>query len=195
MSTLINFYMAAPNNKYIMVFLFWLFWPGTMFIVGIIGESRLVPIVRSQSRAFLPGDLAFGVIFVSLIGLYQPGEQLNNKLFAFLLVPTLIIAWQVRENDDKSYPPRARTSPTKITHDFIGYFVLPIVLLSLGLPKLGDFVIHKRSFSDTYPHWTIVVSGLLFYIICVIIDNERPVTNKMVNARHPADWKPIWKKR
>ena len=193
MRTLTEFYMAAPINKYILVLLTWIFWPGLMFIVGLIGESRLVPVGRLQSRAFLPGDLAFGVIFVALIGLYEPGENINAKLFVFLLLPILLIAWELRENDVKSYPPRARISPTKITHDFIGYFLIPLTLCNLGLTKIVRFITDKESFSGTYPHWTIVVSGLLFYIICVVIDSEHPATLAMINARHPADWKPIWK--
>ena len=193
MSTLTSFYMAAPINKYILVFITWLFWPGILFIVGLIGESRLIPIGKLQSKAFMPGDLSFGVIFVALISMYQPNESFNRQICCILFVPVLYFAWSMRRGDVVFYPPRARISPTKITHDFIGYFIIPLVLLTLATAKIYTIIIHKNSFMEFLPSWMTVLSAFFFYLICVAIDNEEPAMSKQIHARHPHNWKPIWK--
>ena len=68
MYTIINFltdlYNGHPANKFFMVLLIWLFWPGTMFVVGWVLEGRTVPIWEHQAKLFFPGDLAFGIIVV-----------------------------------------------------------------------------------------------------------------------------------
>ena len=194
MSTLINFYYFHPITKYVMVLLSWFFWPGLRFIVGFIAESRIIPIGRDQSKAFLPGDMSFGIIFVTMIGLYKPGEQFNTKLCCILFLPVLYFAYIMRKNDAPAYPPRARISPTKLTHDIIGYFIIPLVLLTLGLTKLFAILSRKESLMDSFAQWMVIVAFLLFYIICVVVDEEQPATPEQIHARHPEDWRPIWKR-
>lgn len=185
--------MAVPINKFILVFITWLFWPGILFIVGLIGESRIIPIGKLQAKAFMPGDLSFGVIFVALISMYQPNEHFNRQICCILFVPVLYFAWLMRREDEAFYPPRARISPTKITHDCIGYFIIPLVLLTLATTKIYDIFIHKNTLVETFPSWMVVLLAFFFYLFCVAMDNKAPITNEQIHARHPHSWRPIWK--
>lgn len=139
---LMDIYSAGPVNKYLLVLLLWLFfWPGGMFLIGLIGEKRLVPIWKHQARAFLPGDMMFGIIVVAFGGVFsaiatRTGtimlEKSANSVWS--LLPAFVVALAVyfilhnKEKDD--YKVRALHSPTKIAHDLVGYILMPQVLIS-----------------------------------------------------------------
>ena len=179
-----------------LVFCGWLIWPGLMFWVGLIGESRMVPIGRYQAKAFMPGDLSFSVAYVALLELHKrPGIlyywEYSRFWWLFVAVLTAIIALLLRGGERQNYPSRAFRSPTKITHDGVGYFIIPLILIGIGLPRSVSSVILKTGLTN----WLVFLASMLFYTICVIIDVKRGFTKEDVAARHPADWQPIWRQK
>ena len=91
----------------------------------------------------------------------------------------------VRKGDIANYPERSGNSPTKLTHDIVGYFIIPTVLTGLGLPKLPNL------FAD-WQNWLVFIGAIVFYIICVAYDAKKGFTPEDVIPRHPPDWQPIW---
>lgn len=192
--TLTEFYAAASYNPFVMTLVFWLFWPGLMFAVGWIGESRLVPIGASQSIAFWPGDFALGVMVVALIGVHSHVEAdswgYSTYWWTIVVAVMLIVAWRLRAGDVINYPPRAGVSPTKITHDVVGYFLIPTTLVGLGVPQL--FALPRAGIKETRYCWLMFVAGVVFYLACVAMDAVCSYSDADIAARHPADWAPIW---
>ena len=195
--TLMEFYLKTSLNKLIMLGILLVFWPGLMFVVGFIGESRLVPIWEHQSKAFFPGDLTLPIMLLALFGLHQrtyldpSWKGYESWIFIGIFLAMIPIALIFRHLDAAHYPGIAMMSPTKIVHDFIGYYLFPAVLISLGLPQLIDCIAKKDWRS--LPNWIIFGLALAFYIVCTLYDIYHPATAEDVIARHPMDWKPIWK--
>lgn len=196
---LLGIYNSGVAARFTMLFIGWLIWPGLMFLVGFIGESRLVPIVKHQSRAFLPGDLAFVPMLMALLGLQNRTIDLGsfwgyNPVFIIAVYAIMIpVALWMRHNDVKNYPKRSGLSPTKITHDFCGYYLIFATLIVMGIPQLIDCIITK----DTahFAEWATFGLGLAYYIVCVIVDAKNGWTIDDVKARHPEDWAPIWARK
>ncbi len=211
---------ADLANKFIMILASWLIWPGSMFLVGWIGESRLVPIRRHQSKAFLPGDFAFGVMAIAFIEIYntivpQTGTELLKDhansafLWGVVLFFTTGIGIHLRLREEESYDPRAWNGPTKITHDIVGYFMIPTILVGLLWIALGTMsryleIAYKatpeaawRNYSAlwqaSWPYWIVILLAAIFYVGCRIYDIRRPATPEDIAVRHPADWLPIWR--
>ena len=138
---LVDFYSAGLVNKIGMALIFWLFWPGLMYVVGAIGESRLIPTIQHQSKAFMPGDFSLGVMAVALLGLHTSTCQDPGWwgycpfLWCVVLFIMGIVTIIVRKGDVAHYPYRAGIGPTKITHDIIGYWLIPSLLICLGVPE------------------------------------------------------------
>lgn len=196
---LVRFVNGNPFCSVFLVWLLWLFWPGVMIIVGFVFESRFIPISEGQSKAFMPGDLSLAVMFVSLLNIHE--RTISNKAWwgyspnswAIIIVVTTIIAILLRWNDAQNYPNRRSVmSPTKITHDLVGYFLIPTVLVGLGLPQLIESIAYKQLFQHQIS-WGVLGVAILLYVSCVIYDVIRPATVEDMELRHPANWKPIWR--
>ncbi len=195
---LVELLLSCPYNKISMLLVLWLIWPGTMFVVGFIGESRIIPIGKHQSKAFFPVDLSLAVMFLALLSLHTRTYQ-NPEWWGYdpILVMVTVIAMSGiatigREIDLRHYPTRAGYSPTKITHDLFGYWLIPSLLLILGLPQLVDLVIGAE---ESLLSWVTFAAALLFYLLCVAIDFKKGATAVDINARHTKHWHPIWSKQ
>ena len=195
---LVELLLSFPYNKMGMLFVLWLIWPGTMFVVGFIGESRIVPIGERQSKAFFPGDLSLAVMFLALLSLHTRTYQ-DAEWWGYdpILVMVIVIAMSGfatigREIDLRHYPTRAGYSPTKITHDLFGYWLIPSVLLILGLPQLVDLMTGTE---ESLLSWVVFMAALLFYLLCVAMDFKKGTTVADINARHTENWHPIWSKQ
>jgi len=194
-SSLVNYFKSSPFNVVWMLLVLWLIWPGTMFIVGMVGESRLVPIVKRQSRAFLPGDLSLAVMFLALLSLHD--RTCSNPLYwgynpewwICVMVVMLFVAMKLRAGDVVNYPPRSGNSPTKLAHDAIGYWFIPSCLIALGVPQLADIFMGE---SEILISWLVFSGAIIFYGICVAVDAVKGWTPEDVAARHPENWTPIW---
>lgn len=176
----------------------WAIWPGSFFLVALIGESRIPPLWKNQSRAFFPGDLTLPVMWIAMLRLNFSENMLTGPLasivglIAFFVIEAGIfwIVTKVATEDRKNYPDRSANSPTKIYHDLIGYYVFPMSIA----PSCVFYVtclIENRSWPSWSLLWAIV--PLIFYILCVIYDMRKGFTAEDIEARHPSDWKPIWK--
>lgn len=189
--TLINLYIAAPINKFLMVGLFWLFWPGLMFLVGFVGESRLVPIWKHQSKVFIPGEFFLGTALVAELGMWKVRTSIwSDNLGMWVIVVSMVILIlfpALRNRDVVNYPPRAIKSPTKITHDIVGYILIPIAMIGLGVPYIP--LIFMR---DNLANWVVFLASMVGYSVCVAIDCKNGFTLEDTQARHPSDWRPIW---
>ena len=189
--TLINFYIAAPINKFLMVGLFWLIWPGLMFLVGLVGESRLVPVWKHQSKVFIPGEFFLGTALVAELGMWKVRMSIwSDDLGMWVIIismVTLILFPALRNRDVVNYPPRAIKSPTKITHDIVGYILIPIAMIGLGVPYIP--LIFMR---DNWANWVVFLASMVGYSVCVAIDCKNGFTPEDTQARHPSDWRPIW---
>lgn len=173
--------------KYIVFLLvFWLFWPGSMFVFGIVFESRILPIWKHQSKAFIPGDFCIGIMFLGIKILrdngYKPDDYPLNTFKILLIVATLIVTISIQDKDTQAYPPRAAKSPTKKLHDCVGYGLFPFFVVYSGWPIV---------FLKT-PYVLIFWGALAAFITFVAWDNKRGFTKEDIRYRHPDDWKPIW---
>lgn len=201
-----DFYAAAPQNKFLMVGLVWLLWPGLMFLVGVIGESRLVPVWKHQSKAFIPGELLIGVALVALLGMHAERADGYYYSAAYWLYEVMVFVWLycfvIRKKVRQNYPARSAISPTKITHDVVGFILIPTALCNLWLPKLfdwpslGDLDLPKLlvwpPLYSNKENWIIFLVAMAGYILCIVADIKIGYTEEDIQARHPSDWKPIW---
>lgn len=197
MSTLINslseFCMASITNRILLLYICWAIWPGSMFAFGIIFESRLVPIDKRQSVLFCPGDLLLAPMFVLLLMIHKEGGRPSwgnsNLWWIFTIICMFICALALRLSERKYYRRRAHNSPTKILHDIVGYFFIPVMLLGIGIPELVGFATKPSN----YGLWLGLAGCLFIFVLCMYVDGKKGFTSADVEARHPAGWQPIWK--
>ena len=175
----------------------WLIWPGLMFVVALIGESRVLPLWKKQSKAFIPGDLALSIIVLNCYAFWHseyalvPEDFWYKVTFATPWVPVIIgvgvlcVGTFLHLNDCKNYPSRAANSPTKWVHDIAGYYTL-LFLIIWFVPATwfaNDF--------NMYGFANVIL--LVFYFIMTTIDILSGFNNEVIYSRHPYDWQPLWK--
>lgn len=166
-------------------------------VVGLIGESRIVPIAPSwQFLSFFPGDLFLGVMAAGLLSLgadVSGGQHWYNATWWHGLVfgSAVIVAVVATYSEWKSgvYPTRAIFSPTKLYHNgllYIGYgYVIVTTLVA---------VLFGADISWQLP--LVLIPGVI-WVILVIKDSTLSAEDPEkleVKARsaHVANWSPIW---
>lgn len=169
-----------------------------MFAVAAIFESRKVYLGKGQSRMFFPGDFMLGIAVVMFIGMHakNPIENVIIYLPFYWMAGAILhalIALVIRKVDVARYPKRSRNSPTKIAHDFCGYFVCTWLIAALGLPQLL-WCIKTSSFAKSSMEWIIFAIASAFFIAMTIWDITHPATSQDLLLMHPDDYRPIWKK-
>ena len=205
MNAIFEFYNSADWHPIILLLGFWLFWPGTFFLVGYIGESRIIPIGRGQSVTFFPGDLSLGVVATAFIGIAAnvqlPWDWPKGELWLIicLAIAAIIVTLMRLRFDAPNYPPRAAKSPTKWVHDLIGYGFFPFFYLWLGLPQMLYALSDHSSFRANWACWLVIFLAIFFFIGCIIADfalnhSISAVGDDALAMRHPSDWRPIWRK-
>ena len=192
-------YCSTPSHALLTLFVLWLVWPGLMFLVGVLFESRLIPIGRGQSWAFFPGDFSLGVMTTALLLMYaNTGTDILLVGSAYWWIPVIVVLGVIaifwHRNDVSFYSPRAGRSPTKVLHNLVGYFCFPVILVGLGVPQVVHIFTGGGISSKTLYCWVVFVAALAFYLVCVLHDVISPPSAKDINRRHPDDWRPIWKK-
>ncbi|MDO4742161.1 MAG: hypothetical protein Q4A79_02190 [Candidatus Saccharibacteria bacterium] len=163
------------------IILGWFIWPGGFFLVAGIFESRCPPIVKNQSRAFMPGDFALAVMVLAA----RATEMRTDHILVSGVLTVVILSffWIFRKGDIKNYKKRAAHSPTKITHDIVGYGVFPAII-AWNIPNLFSLPTKNR---------VAFIAALGFYLVCVAMDAKAgAVPPEIIELRHPEDWKPIW---
>ena len=146
----------------------------------------------------MPGDLMLGVAFSMIIGLRAqdpvPWDFCYQVwYFVATAIGCAIIAVAVRIPDGMRYPKGSRNSPTKITHDFCGYFVSQWVLASLGIPQLV-WAIMDAGFAKCTFEWIMIASATVFFLVMLTWDILNPPTKEERLLMHPDKYQPCWKK-
>lgn len=162
-------------------------------VVGLIGESRLIPLSSDkQFLSFFPGDLFLGAMAAGLLVAAQRLPDKSRWLNAtwwhvLVLVLALLIAACMTYVEWKSgvYPSRAIFSPSKIYHNFLLYggygYVIIVTLVAL-------------IFGAADRWWLLVLIPGLVWGVLVVKDNSLSTKEVAEKARHAhvADWAPIW---
>jgi hypothetical protein len=189
---LMEFYQFAPWHPLIMLILFWVFWPGGMFIVARLVERRSVYLGKGQSRMFFPGDFMLGLAVINFIGMYAKIDSdlgptikavYSWKYWALTAAIHLVLAILIRIPDCKRYPKYSANSPTKLAHDFSGYFVCFWLIASLGLPRIAWAI--KYSFASAKGHWIIFAFAAAFFISMTVYDLTHPASDADLLLMHP----------
>lgn len=170
----------------------WAIWPGSFFLLALIGESRMPPLWKNQSKAFFPGDLTLPVIWIAMFRLNKD-TPVSPSAFVTLFIIEAVIFWVVTKiavEDRKNYPSKSANSPTKIYHDLVGYYVFPLSVAPLCVSYAAN-LIENHAWPSRSLLWVVV--PLISYISCVMYDIHKGFTTEDIEARHPSDWKPIWK--
>ncbi|MBR3256289.1 hypothetical protein IKG10_01305 [Candidatus Saccharibacteria bacterium] len=175
----------------------WAIWPGSFFLVALIGESRVPSLWKNQSKAFFPGDLTLPVMWIAMLRLNFGENMLIGPLTSIisliaLFVIELVIFYvmtKVATEDRKNYPDRSANSPTKIYRDLIGYYIFP-----MSIAPHCIFYVASHVENRVWPSWSLlwVIVPLVFYVLCVIYDMRKGFTAEDLETRHPSDWKPVW---
>ncbi len=198
LKVLVDFVQADKLNPLLLAIALWAIWPGAMFVTGFVFESRFIPVGKHQSKAFLPGDLTLSFMLVSILQTHERTFHSENwwgynpAIYAGVFILMIFVALYLRGNDVANYPKRSAMSPTKMTHDLIGYYFIPAVLVSLGLPQLIDCII-EGDVAQNLTSWIALLVALCIYSACVVYDVLRPATADDIELRHPPNWKPIWR--
>ena len=178
--------------KDILIFLLFLcIWPGSMFLVGIIGESRILPIDSHQSQTFWPGELALPVMAFVLYQDYARGFQFPRWgwiLFAVLTVIWLPIGIKLWKDDLSWYKPRAKYSPTKIWHNLGGFILIPPAIVPYAITVIVEAI--RGRYEISWVGVAVFVSAVSFYAVLASTDKVKHEGDE--DIRHPADWQPIW---
>jgi hypothetical protein len=190
---------------FIYLLIYFLIMPGLMFILGLIGESRIIPLFKHQSKAFFPGEIALVVAVTSMSVywdtdlvpkagtmwwlLFSRSATINGKLsFVIEVVKWIIIITiylYLEKRDHKAYRfQRSINGPAKRWHDCYGFLVIPAAMIKLGIPVIIPTEINIYSI--------ITWASLAFYGIMLVWDYYKPATEEDKYIRHPDDWKPIW---
>lgn len=206
---MLSFFKIIANNWSLALFITFCFWPGLMFLVGWIGESRLIPMGEKQSKAFFPGDFAFGIMFVCLAIFYAKASEIEPDIVAetletpgwvgFSAVVAFILFFFLRRKDRFAYPKRAFNSPTKICHDVVGFLLIPFMLIWMEYPALSLFarsMWFKRTpdLSNIRTPIELIVLAWLLYIFCLWKDATDARLAEKARYMHTAYWRPLWQK-
>lgn len=199
MDSFINFYLAGDSHPFIMLAIFWLFWPGLAFIVAPIFESHKVYLGKGQSRLFFPGDFLLGVMVISLIGLcaHNPiGWSFFHETdyWYFMFLGFFLIVGVLRHADTQRYPVGSRNSPTKLIHDFCGYYICSVLIIGFGIPQIVWTIANPATFMPNINLWRIFILALLVFGLLGLHDITHLPTKEQLLLRHPDKYKPCWKK-
>jgi hypothetical protein len=170
----------------------WLISPGALIIIGVVGESRLVPLFnpRKQFLSFFPGDLFLGVsvswLIFEMVRLQPEKWYLSWWWYVILLIIALSIAVTMTQSEYKSnyFPKRAILSPTKIYHNLALYGVYG---------SIAGFSILAGFFSRHILQTLLAMSPMLCWASMLIIERFLPKNAEKTrrNCAHVADWKPL----
>ena len=176
---------------------------GGMFIVALIGESRIFRFGKYQAKAFFPGDIFVSLMIAGLCSARRRGPLITQTIFwrpsrsTWWIVASILIAVMIFGSarlgfDAPNYPRRAQISPTKLYHDMVGYLLMSFVLVQRGIPASLIFVTNFKKMRSAHIDWAIILISLVAYVVCVMYDDRRGFDNTVLELRHPSDWAPIW---
>lgn len=180
--------MVSSGRFLTALVLAWIFTPGLFVLMGLVGESRLVPLVKNQSRAFMPGDLFLGWVFAT--GWYFHPEFDNLLLGIGLAVGGVgLVLMRSKFDGINNYPIRALQSPTKMYHDYILYVGYTAALVSVAVPG-----VLTSSWDGVVLAKVVALVAFAIWVIGLMIDGLDQGMPQKRPLMHPSDWQPIWRK-
>lgn len=196
-----GFGWIAGHGFVVTVLICWLITPGLMYVIGYVGESRLLPWTHDrQFLSFMPGDFFLGLMVAGLLVLsrHLPSERHVYNAWWFhllVLIVTLVVAVVITRGeyrDPNGYGQRAVLSPTKLYHNIVlygGYGYLIIVTLvavlywlvaNLSWPVLGIVLL------CLFPGF--IWAGFLVIEQRVSVETSQ----QRVREAHINNWSPLW---
>lgn len=188
----------ADQDSWVVLLVCMAITPGLPLLIAPLLEARWLPLDnRLQFKAFFPGDLYLSACVASLLALgrYLPdGQYWYSSWWLHVVVAagalTVAVALTVMEvkaptTAAYAWPMKARTSPTKLYHNFAlygGYGYLAVTTLIACL------------FGGLW--WqalvAVAIAGPWLYFLSV--DNKAPEKVRVARLRyaHIADWRPLW---
>ena len=177
------------------VIIFWIVWYGIMAILGAI-EHRTIPLGKMQSRAYFPGDMFVPLMVLPLLHEVSRHKlpQLHNWCFVVIITAiTAAIMLFIVKRDHGFYPPRAAHSPSKIGHDAMGFFLMPIAIALMALPLIIEA--WKKHITLKTTNIALFVAALVIYLtMAFVVDSiigsklSKEEMRRRVYARHPYNW-------
>ena len=170
---------------------------GGMFLIALIGESRILSFWKYQSRVFFPGDLL--LCFASMMAFHdwyflekEVSYATKNSSIIIGIACSLYLFIFGRKNDASNYSKRARYSPTKLYHDILGYLIFGFIVFARLIP--GIFIIGLGYGVDIFARvFTLYLIFMGPYCILALLDIGTNPDEEVLEKRHPSDWAPIWK--
>lgn len=179
----------------------WLITPGMMYVIGLIGESRLVPWTpKTQFLSFFPGDFFLGTMLTALLMVVKrlPDEQrfYNATWWHILMLAaaiTVAVVITVGEyNDPNGYGHRAVLSPTKLYHNILLYGGYGYIIVAT-LFAVMNWLLGTWSWSTVGLVALCLLPGAVWVGLLVF---EQRVSDEVKRDRirysHVNDWEPIW---
>ena len=193
-----GFSWMAGHGILVTVLICWGLTPVGHLVVGLVGESRWVPISpNKQYLSFFPGDLLLGMTAASLLVLAQrlPDTErwYNSTIWhVIVLVGALVVASGLTFMEWKGefYPHRAIMSPTKLYHNFLLYGGYGYVIVATLIA-----VVAGGPWSPMYGVWLFLcLVPSLVWIKFLERDNslKGSVARSIADHAHIADWQPLW---
>jgi hypothetical protein len=174
--------------------------PLGMILVGIIGESRMIPMSPDkQFLSFWPGDgyLAVGVaIFWAIARNLPNGSHWSNstRFRLAVVVVWIVVATALTFLEWKGgiYPTRAIFSPTKLYHNgllYIGYGSIAVTSVVTVLARAP-----WKSEPVLWPMFLVATICFVRWGVWVVQDSTLTRDTALYKARHAhvADWTPVW---
>lgn len=175
----------------------WLLTPGLMFLIGLVGESRVLPWKPTQQfLSFFPGDFFLGDMTAGLLVLARrlPAEKqwynsgwFHLSVLLITLAVAIVMTWS--ELTSGACPRRAIFSPTKLYHNILLYGGYGYVIVSTLLALL--FSAETRGVALV----VCLLPGLVW--VALLVDDERAresLKQQRLRHAHIPDWRPIWRR-
>jgi hypothetical protein len=179
-----------------MLIIAWVVTPLGMILVGLVFESRLVPLWRNQSKAFIPGDIGLGVVVATGWYMYPQipdGSFWSSGRIALLIAPIvcILICFVMRKQVDVNvYSRGALNSPTKRYHDYFLYLLYMWFLVAISAPAI--------LFGTTWSgeNLTVKLHALVWFAVWLtgmVVDLQDPRMKHKITQMHVAVYRPIWR--
>lgn len=174
----------------------WLVTPVGMVLVGLVFESRLVPLWRYQSRASMPGGVALGVMFA--IGWYLYAQIPAGSFWGSAKMPiiglfigcTTCYLKRSRFNGENNYPPAALRSPTKRYHDYVLYVGYLTAIIAICVPA----ILFGTTWSgDNLPTKIFAMMMFGIWLFGMYLDVTDVFMRDKTKRMHVTVYQPLWR--